>query len=289
MRKNAALAKWRAGQQTVGGWLSLANTHVAELMANAGFDWLCLDLQHGLLDYQDLLHMLPAISTTDTTPLVRVSGNDPKEIMKALDAGAMGVIVPLVNNRAEAAAAVAACSYPPLGIRSYGPTRAALYGGRNYAAEANDEIACIAMIETKDGIAHLEEIVTTPRLGGIYIGPSRPRARAGAAAPRRHRRSAARGHRRADPRHLSATSRAGGHPHLQPGLREATARGRLRLRDPGLGRRFPSGSRSGRDRGGARATEVAACAPMRGNVGHRACSPRWPRSAVRPDSPNARR
>ena len=172
MRKNATLAKWRAGQQTVGGWLSLANTHVAELMANAGFDWLCLDLQHGLLDYQDLLHMLPAISTTDTTPIVRVSGNDPKEIMKALDAGAMGVIVPLVNSRAEAAAAIAACSYPPLGIRSFGPTRAALYGGRNYAAEANDEIACIAMIETRDGIDHLEEIVTTPRLGGIYIGPS---------------------------------------------------------------------------------------------------------------------
>ncbi len=138
MRKNLALAKWRAGEQTIGGWLSLANTHTAELMANAGFDWLCIDLQHGLLDYQNLLHMLPAISTTETTPLVRVSGNDPKEIMKVLDAGAMGVIVPLVNTREEAARAIAACRYPPEGERSFGPIRAALYGGRGYAAEATD-------------------------------------------------------------------------------------------------------------------------------------------------------
>ena len=172
MRTNAALAKWRAGQQTIGGWLSLANTHTAEMLANAGFDWLCVDLQHGLLDYRDLLHMLPAISTTATTPIVRVSGNDPKQIMKVLDAGAMGVIVPLVNNRAEAAAAIAACRYPPAGNRSFGPIRAALYGGRGYAAEANDQIACIVMIETKEGIENLEEIVATPGLGGVYIGPS---------------------------------------------------------------------------------------------------------------------
>jgi 4-hydroxy-2-oxoheptanedioate aldolase len=172
MRKNTALEKWRNGEQTIGAWLSLANTHSAEMLAHAGFDWLCIDLQHGLLDYQDLRHMLPAISTTDTIPIVRVAGNDPKEIMKVLDAGALGVIVPLVNNRAEAEAAVSACRYPPQGSRSFGPVRAALYGGRGYAAEANDEIACIAMIETKEGIANLEEIVTTPGLGGIYVGPS---------------------------------------------------------------------------------------------------------------------
>jgi 4-hydroxy-2-oxoheptanedioate aldolase len=172
MRKNTALAKWRAGEQTIGCWLSLANTHIAEMMANAGFDWLCVDLQHGLLDYRDLLHMLPAISTTGVTPLVRVSGNDPKEIMKVLDAGAFGVIVPLVNNREDALAAISACRYPPGGIRSFGPTRAALYGGRGYATEANDEIACIAMIETREGIDNLESIVTTPGLRGIYVGPS---------------------------------------------------------------------------------------------------------------------
>jgi 4-hydroxy-2-oxoheptanedioate aldolase len=172
MRPNSALAKWKAGEQTIGAWLSLANTHSAELLAHAGFDWICVDLQHGLIDYGDLRHMLPAISTTATTPLVRVAGNDPKDIMKVLDAGAMGVIVPLVNNRAEAAQAVAACRYPPDGFRSFGPIRGALYGGRGYAAEANDQIACIVMIETREGIANLEEIVATPGLGGVYIGPS---------------------------------------------------------------------------------------------------------------------
>jgi 4-hydroxy-2-oxoheptanedioate aldolase len=197
MRKNAALAKWRAGQQTIGGWLSLANTHTAELMASAGFDWLCVDLQHGLLDYADLRHMLPAISTTETTPIVRMAGNDPAAIMKVLDAGAMGVIVPLVNNRAEAAAAVAACRYPPEGGRSFGPIRAALYGGRGYAAEANAEIACIAMIETREGLDNLEAIVTTPGLGGVYIGPADLAYAIGSAPPGDTD----------DPRHLEAVQR----------------------------------------------------------------------------------
>ena len=125
MRKNSALAKWRAGEQTIGCWLSLANTHSAEMLASLEFDWICIDLQHGLLDYSDLRHMLPAIATTDVTPIVRVSGNDPKQIMKVLDAGAYGVIVPLVNNRAEAQAAISACRYPPGGTRSFGPIRAA--------------------------------------------------------------------------------------------------------------------------------------------------------------------
>jgi 4-hydroxy-2-oxoheptanedioate aldolase len=172
MRQNLALTRWRAGERTVGGWLSLANTHVAELMSHAGFDWLCIDLQHGLLDYSDLLHMLPAIATTDVTPLVRVASHDPAGIMKALDAGAMGVIVPLINTAEEAAAVVSACRYPPDGTRSFGPLRAALYGGRGYAAEANGQIACIAMIETRAGLDNLEAILGVPGLGGIYVGPA---------------------------------------------------------------------------------------------------------------------
>ena len=172
MRTNQTLAKWRKGEQTIGGWLSLANTHTAETMANAGFDWLCIDMQHGLLDYADLRHMLPAISTTETTPMVRVAANRAELIGKSLDAGAMGVIVPLVNNAEEAAAAVAACRYPPAGGRSFGPIRAAMYGGRGYAAGANNEIACIVMIETREGIANLDAICATPGLDGVYIGPS---------------------------------------------------------------------------------------------------------------------
>ena len=172
MRENKALAAWRQNRQTVGGWLSLANTHTAEIMGGLGFDWLCIDLQHGLLDYQDLTRMLPAISIGDSTPLVRVPWNEPYEIMKVLDVGAYGVIVPMINNREEAERAVAACRYPPEGNRSFGPIRAAVYGGRGYAAEANGQIACIAMIETAEGIEKLDEIVSTPGLDGVYIGPS---------------------------------------------------------------------------------------------------------------------
>ena len=172
MRENKALSAWRANRQTLGAWLSLANAHTAETLASLGFDWLCIDLQHGLLDFQDLVRMLPAISTTDATPLVRVPWNEPYEIMKALDAGAYGVIVPMINNRLEAEQAVAACRYPPEGIRSFGPIRAALYGGADYATEANTQIACIAMIETAEGLGNLQEIVATPGLDGIYIGPS---------------------------------------------------------------------------------------------------------------------
>ncbi|MEE4280517.1 MAG: aldolase/citrate lyase family protein, partial [Pseudomonadales bacterium] len=157
MRENKSLSAWRRGEQTIGCWLSLANSYSAESISNLGFDWVCVDLQHGIIDYTDLAQMLPAISTTETTPIVRVPWNEPYEIMKVLDAGAYGVIVPMVNNRSEAEQAVHACRYPPLGNRSFGPIRGALYGGRGYAQEANDQLACIAMIETREGIDNVEE------------------------------------------------------------------------------------------------------------------------------------
>jgi len=172
MRENTALAAWRRDEQTIGCWLSLANAYSAESIASLDFDWVCIDMQHGLIDYTDLVTMLPAISTTNTTPIVRVPWNEPYQIMKALDAGAYGVIVPMVNNREEAERAVHACRYPPLGNRSFGPIRGALYGGKGYAQEANDQLACIAMIETKEGTDKVEEIVTTEGLNGIYIGPA---------------------------------------------------------------------------------------------------------------------
>lgn len=172
MRENKALSAWRNNEQTIGCWLSLANTYSAEAIAKLGFDWVCIDLQHGIIDYTDLANMLPAISTTDATPLVRVPWNEPYEIMKVLDAGAYGVIVPMVNNREEAEQAVAACRYPPQGNRSFGPIRAALYAGKGYAQEANEQIACIAMIETQEGIEKVDEIASTPGLNGLYIGPA---------------------------------------------------------------------------------------------------------------------
>lgn len=172
MRLNKALADWREGRQTVGGWLSIGNAYTAELMAHMGFDWLCIDMQHGMVGYENLKQMLPAIATTSVTPLVRVPWNDPAVIMKTLDAGAYGVIVPMVNSRQEALNAVSACRYPPVGQRSFGPIRAALYAGKGYAREANHQIACIAMIETRQALDNLEDIVTTPGLDGVYIGPA---------------------------------------------------------------------------------------------------------------------
>jgi 4-hydroxy-2-oxoheptanedioate aldolase len=172
MRPNRVRQLWRENKTAIGGWLSIPSSFSAEVMAHQGFDWLCVDMQHGIIDYPDAVPMLQAISTTETVPIVRVPWNDPWLIMKALDAGAYGVIVPLINTAADAEAAVAACRYPPAGIRSSGPTRAIYYGGRDYQEHANDEVLCFCMIETKQGIENLEEICSVPDLDLVYIGPA---------------------------------------------------------------------------------------------------------------------
>src|SRR5438874_1253799 len=158
MRENLVRRGWREGKPAVGGWLSLPNSFSAELMAQQGFDYLTVDMQHGLIDYGDAIHMLQAISTTSVTPFVRVPWNDPATIMKVLDAGAYGVIVPLINTAAEAERAVGACRYPPRGYRSSGPIRANVYGGGDYQRYAHEQVAVILMIETKEGIENLEAI-----------------------------------------------------------------------------------------------------------------------------------
>ena len=172
MRKNKIKEMWRAGKCPTLGWLSVSHGFTAEVMARQGFDALCVDLQHGTSEMKDVAPLLQAISQTDTVPVVRVAWNDPAAIMKALDLGAYGIIVPLVNNAGEAAMAVAACRYPPVGMRSSGPVRAVHYGGADYVAHANDEIVVMAMIETKEGIANLDAICATPGLDAVYIGPA---------------------------------------------------------------------------------------------------------------------
>jgi 4-hydroxy-2-oxoheptanedioate aldolase len=172
VRPNRIKQMWRDGRCVTLGWLSVANGFTAEVMARQGFDALCVDMQHGLTDFSDLWPMLQAISQTDTVPVVRVPWNDPATIMKALDLGAYGIIVPLVNTAAEAAKAVAACRYPPVGMRSSGPVRAVHYGGADYVAQANGEIAVMAMVETKEGLANLDAICATPGLDAVYIGPA---------------------------------------------------------------------------------------------------------------------
>jgi 4-hydroxy-2-oxoheptanedioate aldolase len=172
MRPNKIKQMWKEGKTVTLGWLSIANSFSAEVMARQGFDALCVDLQHGTTGMSDLLPMLQAISQTDTSPVVRVPSNDPAVIMKALDFGAYSIIVPMVSSAEDAAKAVAACRYPPKGGRSSGPVRAIHYGGADYLAHADDEILVFAMVETREGIANLDAICATPGLDAIYIGPS---------------------------------------------------------------------------------------------------------------------
>ena len=172
MRPNKIKQMWREGKCVTLGWLSVSHGFTAEIMARQGFDALCVDLQHGTSEMKDVAPLLQAISQTDTVPVVRVAWNEPATIMKALDLGAYGIIVPLVNTAEEAAMAVAACRYPPVGMRSSGPVRALHYGGADYVANANDEIVVMAMIETKEGLANLDAICATPGLDAVYIGPA---------------------------------------------------------------------------------------------------------------------
>ena len=129
-------------------------------------------MQHGMIDYQMMVTMLQGISTTNVTPLVRVPWNDPAHIQKALDAGAYGIVCPMINNRAEAEKFVGSCRYAPLGYRSSGPIRASLYGGADYHAKANDIVVAFGMIETQEALDNLDAILSTPGLDAIYVGPS---------------------------------------------------------------------------------------------------------------------
>ena len=162
----------REGEPIINGWLQIPSSFSAEVMSNQGWDSITIDMQHGVIDYPSALQMLQAISTTDVTPLARVNWNEPGQIMKILDAGCYGVICPMVSNKSEAERFVQACLYPPKGYRSYGPIRGLIYGGSDYGDHANNEILKLAMIETKEAIDKLDEIMTTPGLDGIYIGPA---------------------------------------------------------------------------------------------------------------------
>ncbi len=172
MRPNNVQAVWSKSGAVVNGWLGIPNSFSAEVMATLGWDSLVIDLQHGLIDYQTAVTMMQAISTTATTPLVRVPWNDPAIIMKCLDAGAYGVICPMINDREEAERFVGACRYPPKGYRSSGPIRGMIYGGSDYQTKADETIVTLAMIETADGVKNLDAICSTPGLDAVYIGPN---------------------------------------------------------------------------------------------------------------------
>lgn len=172
MRASKLRQIWASGEAAVNGWLAVPNGFSAETMAHQGWDTLTVDLQHGVIDYQAAVTMLTAISTTETVPVVRVPWLDPAHLMKVLDAGAYGVICPMINSREDAEKLVAYAHYPPHGTRSFGPVRALLYGGADYPQNANDTVVIFAMIETREGLDNLEEILSTPGLDAVYVGPS---------------------------------------------------------------------------------------------------------------------
>jgi len=172
MRKNKLKKMFKEGKPIVNGWLQIPSGFSTEVMAQQGWDSCTIDMQHGVVDYPNALNMLQAISTTDVTPLARVNWNEPGQIMKILDAGCYGIICPMVSNRKEAENFVQACLYPSKGYRSFGPIRGLLYGGPDYAKHADNEILKLAMIETKEALDKLDEILDTPNLDGIYIGPA---------------------------------------------------------------------------------------------------------------------
>jgi 4-hydroxy-2-oxoheptanedioate aldolase len=172
MRENRLRSVWKAGGAAVNGWLAIPSSFAAETMAHQGWTSLTVDMQHGVVDYQAMVTMLQAISTTDTVPLVRVPWLEPGILMKSLDAGAYGVICPMVSTREDAQRLVAYTSYAPRGTRSFGPVRALLYGGADYPKHANDTIVRFAMIETAQALDNLDDILSVEGIDAVYIGPS---------------------------------------------------------------------------------------------------------------------
>ncbi len=164
--------QWREGRPVFGLWAALPSPFSIELMAHSGVGYACIDQQHGVIDYAMAVDMFRAAEGRGLVPFTRVPANETWMISKSLDAGAQGVIVPLVNTREEAAAAVAACRYPPHGVRSYGPIRSSVISAARDLATLGDSMLCFVMVETRQALENIDEIASTPGLDGVYIGPA---------------------------------------------------------------------------------------------------------------------
>jgi 4-hydroxy-2-oxoheptanedioate aldolase len=172
MAGNALRDRLRDGEPCYGAWLSIPDSFVAEAVAHQGFDYACIDLQHGMMDYASAVEMILAIHAAGSVPIVRVPSNEIGIINRMLDAGALGIIVPLIETVADVERAVRACRYPPDGSRSFGPNRAALEGGPDYFGSANDTVLCIPMIETLPALEVIDEILAVPGVDAVYVGPN---------------------------------------------------------------------------------------------------------------------
>jgi len=172
MRANRVQELWKKNQTVIGGWLTIPHGFPAEIMAHQGWDVLTVDMQHGLVNASEIVPILSSISTTDVTPFVRVPWLEPGIIMKVLDSGSYGVICPMINTPEDAERLVSYCKYAPQGIRSFGPTRAILYAGEDYAQYANETILIFAMIETQKALDNLDGIINVEGLDAVFVGPS---------------------------------------------------------------------------------------------------------------------
>lgn len=172
MRINKLKVAAAENRPVINGWLAIPSSYSAEIMGHQGYDAVTVDLQHGMIDFASALAMLQALSATPAVPLVRVADSTPAQIMRVLDAGAYGVICPMISTPEQARHFVSACRYPPEGIRSFGPARGLLYGGADYPQHSNREILTLAMIETREGLANIDAILDTDGLDGVFIGPN---------------------------------------------------------------------------------------------------------------------
>lgn len=172
MRPNLVKSRLSAGDPVVNAWLSIGASYSAEGVGHTGAHSVTVDLQHGMFGFSEALHMLQAISSTPAIPMVRVPHLDPAQIMQLLDAGAYGIICPMISTAEQAAALVAACRYPPHGNRSFGPSRGLLYGGSDYVANANKTVMAIPMIETAEAVARIDEILDVEGIDMLYLGPN---------------------------------------------------------------------------------------------------------------------
>jgi len=169
--ENPLLRAWVEGRTTFGAFAMLPSPVSAEALARPGIDWVCADFQHGQIGRSDFIALVAGITARGAVPVARVAAADETLIGQALDDGALAVIVPLVEDRATAELAVAACRFPPNGRRSYGPGRFAAATGSWDPADA-EHVACIVMVETAAGLANVEAIATTTGIDGIVIGAS---------------------------------------------------------------------------------------------------------------------
>lgn len=172
MRPNPVKTRLAEGQIVVNAWLSIGSSYSAEGAGHTGVHSVTVDLQHGMFSFQEALHMLQAISATPAVPMVRVPDLAPAQIMHLLDAGAYGVICPMISSREDAEALVAACRYPPHGNRSFGPSRGLLYGGPDYVTHANETVMAIPMIETAEAVERIDEILAVDGIDMLYVGPN---------------------------------------------------------------------------------------------------------------------